>query len=1189
MPPPLHPTTSHSSDFYYSDDSSFLEALANAHYSGGAAGTDPQIEDEDEPKVSLQTDTSSDAEPPPCAQPPRKRSRSSDIEDDDVTYRSALPALTNADGTSYMDTDTYGAAHFGDFGEYMSRKRAKLQVQNTGINDCGEQSAGKSLIFKGVAIYINGWTDPSVQDLRTLIIEHGGVFHAYLDKKALVTHIITCSLTPAKIREFQHMKVVKPDWLVESIKAGYLLPWQDFIFRAGPRVDESQGCKAAQTSLQGFAAPKNAKSKAPKTEETAHSSDILWNSSQADIDILPTSFDLSQDEGTPPTTPRKRKDLGAFIPHSTDPVSPAHAAKIPDYASRESNENAARVMANPAWRAAHTSVAPDFIEGFYKNSRLHHLSTWKAELKTLVAEAQEHAERGAVPGRADGPDGGVSMRGAELVLKNPLKGKGKEKAEKDKDRVIMHCDFDAFFVSAGLIGRPALKGKPIVVCHSQGAQGGASSTSEIASASYEARKFGIKNGMSLQQARKLCPQVQTIPYEFERYKEFSLKFYTILMSHADDLQAVSVDEALIEVTSTVSQIRVVRTDGQDDDEQKDDAAKQLAESIRTQVREATGCEVSIGIAHNIILARLATKRAKPAGSYHLRLEELPAFLSGLDIQDLHGFGWSTREKAQEKLGATNLGDLAKRSKATLCEALGKGTGETLYNAIRGIDERKLESDKPRRSVSCEINYGIRFESNEQAETFMFQMAEEVTRRLNAVNMKGKSLTLKVLKRDPSAPVEPPKFMGHGLCLWYSRQSALAGSNGRATDNDKVIGALAWKLLKSLDIPPHELRGLGIQIQKLEAEGISEPEPGQARLPFKPVESPQKAGPSKLPPVPEIRVVSASQEGAQGEDLPHVAEGTNLDLPSFSQVDMAVFGALPDDVRQELEAEYKRRSASPALAVEAPGRSVSPAPAGVKSPSGLRVKGVQSNLARITLQLAPRSKPTVAIAKDRLFRVGRSSVRIREAELLKLGIDPTVFAVLPPDIQREQIAQARVSKAKGSFVSVKPLRAMKPPKRIKADSKYPPAEIIPPPPPPKAHFVAPPVLRQPGVEKGQMLAFWEGDDIQRLVEQWVEGFSEHAPHRKDVEYFAKFLIRSVETDAGVEKAVSVMRWWMVLLRRVWGVWEYAGCDSESDDELRDDPRLTSERVGRAWWDAFRDVKRRMDEVTKKRFGGTLSIK
>ena len=106
-----------------------------------------------------------------------------------------------------------------------------------------------------------------------------------------------------------------------------------------------------------------------------------------------------------------------------------------------------------------------------------------------------------------------------------------------------------------------------------------------------------------------------------------------------------------------------------------------------------------------MLARLASRKAKPGGSYHLRPEDVAEHLAPLDIDALHGFGYSTRQKAEGKLGATNLGELTKKSKAILCEALGRGTGETLYKALRGIDDRKLESDKPRKSVSCDINVG----------------------------------------------------------------------------------------------------------------------------------------------------------------------------------------------------------------------------------------------------------------------------------------------------------------------------------------------------------------------------------------------------------------------------------------------------------------------------------------------------
>ena len=190
------------------------------------------------------------------------------------------------------------------------------------------------------------------------------------------------------------------------------------------------------------------------------------------------------------------------------------------------------------------------------------------------------------------------------------------------------------------------------------------------------------------------------------------------MRHADDLQAVSVDEALIDVSSAVARLR------SDSPLFAEDFAVTLAQTIRAQVKQATECEgmhtiicdssllivpiVSIGIAENIQLARLATRRAKPAGLFHLKREDVQQVLEPLDIGDLHGFGHSTRQKAKEKLGATNLGELMTRSKAQLCEALGKGTGETLYKTIRGIDDRKLESDKPRKSVSCDINVGFSF-------------------------------------------------------------------------------------------------------------------------------------------------------------------------------------------------------------------------------------------------------------------------------------------------------------------------------------------------------------------------------------------------------------------------------------------------------------------------------------------------
>ena len=320
------------------------------------------------------------------------------------------------------------------------------------------------------------------------------------------------------------MKVVRPEWLVESDKAGVLLPWQNFIFVQNQGPQSTHLSQKQQVRLDGFQTP-------PSTPRKS--------ASNTKAKATPEFASESLAEPTypqPPVTPPPPMKVSRFpaLDHPKD------LKEVPRYAAHDSNPIAARVMANPQWRKAHTSIAPDFVEGYYKNSRLHHLSTWKAELKNLVQEAQERAETpggmqlvGRVPSEIPGVIEGVSMRGAELVMKSPSKAKGKGKEKAVDDRVIMHCDFDCFFVSAGLLTRPHLKGKPVVVCHSQGGQGGSSSTSEIASSSYEVRSFGVKNGMrceilsvlrttadspskSLQRARRLCPDLITIPYEFER-------------------------------------------------------------------------------------------------------------------------------------------------------------------------------------------------------------------------------------------------------------------------------------------------------------------------------------------------------------------------------------------------------------------------------------------------------------------------------------------------------------------------------------------------------------------------------------------------------------------------------------------------------------------------------------------------
>lgn len=333
------------------------------------------------------------------------------------------------------------------------------------------------------------------------LCERGHLMNQMFSDFICRTHVITCSLTPTKLREFQNLKVVLPRWIVESVKQGKLLPWQDYRYLQGDRVENAQGIPAEQKTLFSF--------------NVRGSTSITGGQGQFSIqagDESSTASALNEDKPSMETRNESTKNI---VP-------------VP-YAAESSNSIAQKALADPNWRRAHTSAAPDFIEGYYRNSRLHYLSTWKAELRALIAEAQERteqAERTAsiVAGRGASATAenvnavlhnSFSMRGADIgVIRSPSKklaSVASEAKARDRDsdafetmrkrkddymeRVIMHCDFDCFFVSVGLITRPHLRGKPVVVCHSQGTQGGASSTSEVASASYEAREQGVRNGM----------------------------------------------------------------------------------------------------------------------------------------------------------------------------------------------------------------------------------------------------------------------------------------------------------------------------------------------------------------------------------------------------------------------------------------------------------------------------------------------------------------------------------------------------------------------------------------------------------------------------------------------------------------------------------------------------------------------
>lgn len=363
------------------------------------------------------------------------------------------------------------------------------------------------------------------------------------------------------------------------------------------------------------------------------------------------------------------------------------------------------------------------------------------------------------------------------------------------------------------------------------------------------------------------------------------------------------------------------------------------------------------------------------------------------------------------------------------------------------------------------------------------------------------------------------------------------------------------------------------------------------------------------PAPNARASSSELATAQPEPK---APPKGIDLPSFSQVDMAVFEALPDDIRQELEVEYERRrfvppKPEPVAVAELPRRasSVRPTRGGISNP---RVRGTASRGGRRNRSStfggrqpvgnnSRRSRGPGRFAPQPIAAAPAAVVRVKPGELAELGIDEGVFAALPVPIQREQLAAARGARVRPSQQPVRPTSPLKPLQRLEgrwAPLKG-PHEYIPPPPPPRARFAEPekPSLRCGGDGDGAKkkkaaaaAAVVEGADVRKVVRAWVEEFVRYAPHAEDVALVGGYLVRCVETDVGAERAVGVMRWWAALLRRRWAVWEHA---DERDEEPAPGEDVRAEMVGMAWWRAYRQVANGMNEVVRKRFGGSLKFR
>ena len=265
---------------------------------------------------------------------------------------------------------------------------------------------------------------------------------------------------------------------------------------------------------------------------------------------------------------------------------------------------------------------------------------------------------------------------------------------------------DAFYASVEVRDRPDLRGKPIAVGGSPDGRG------VVATASYEARKFGVRSAMASATALRVCPSLIFIRPDFSKYKAASQKVRAIFERFSSHIQPLSLDEAYLDVT---------------DSSLFGGSATRIAQEIRRLIREETGLTASAGVAPNKFLAKIASDINKPDGLKVIKPKEIDAFMIGLPIEKIWGVGKVTAAR-MKSFGIHTCGDLQKYSINQLTSMFGSW-GSTLYDYSRGIDHRPVREDRERKSLSVEETYRQDLGSIEECVEKLSELYEDWNERM----------------------------------------------------------------------------------------------------------------------------------------------------------------------------------------------------------------------------------------------------------------------------------------------------------------------------------------------------------------------------------------------------------------------------------------------------------------------------
>jgi DNA polymerase-4 len=314
-------------------------------------------------------------------------------------------------------------------------------------------------------------------------------------------------------------------------------------------------------------------------------------------------------------------------------------------------------------------------------------------------------------------------------------------------RKIIHIDMDAFYAAVEQRDNPQLRGRPLVVGGSPDGRG------VVATASYEARRFGIRSAMPASRARRLCPEAVFVRPRFEAYRADSRRIQAIFRRYTELVEPLSLDEAYLDVSGCT----VCRG-----------SATLIARRIKEEIHAETGLTASAGVSYNKFLAKLASDLDKPDGLHLITPEQGPAFIATLPVGRFHGVGPATEARMHE-LGIRTGADLARWSLEELQATFGK-RGPFYYGIARGIDERPVRPVRERKSYGSETTFERDLSAVEAMREALEPLAADVLEGLAQRGLCADTWTLKVKYHDfrqitrAHTPPQPPRDLATVMSL-----------------------------------------------------------------------------------------------------------------------------------------------------------------------------------------------------------------------------------------------------------------------------------------------------------------------------------------------------------------------------------------------------------------------------------------